>query len=386
MSERLGTPLAGVKVLDLSALGPGPYAARMLADHGADVLSVESPVTDTNDVERLYGRGKKSIVIDLKAHGAVDLVADLVGNFDVVIESMRPGKMESLGLGPDTLLARYPRLIYLRITCFGQTGPLAQAAGHDINAIAIGGALTLCGGDAPDPPPTLLGDFASGSLMGVIGVLLALYEREKSGRGQVIDASMSDGAALLAGALLPMFDKGIWNKQRGTNVLDGGAPFYKTYKCADGKWMAVGAYEPKFFAGLVAVLGLEAQVPLKAQFENARAQEFEALFRARFMTKKRADWEVLFDAADVCVSPVVELDELADHPHHRARHSVYQDRTGLHSGIAPRLSRADQTPSAAVPVRGEHGLETLRAAGFSAERIGAAVDNGIVLATGAGAA
>lgn len=381
-----GKPLSGVRVLDLSALGPGPYAARLLADHGADVVSVESPTVDTNDVERMFGRGKKSIVIDLKAPGAIDLVADLAGNFDVLIESMRPGKMESLGLGPDTLLARYPRLIYLRITCFGQTGPLAQAAGHDINAIAIGGALALCGRDAPEPPPTLLGDFASGSLMGVIGVLLALYEREQSGRGQVIDASMSDGAALLAGALLPMFSKGLWSKQRGTNVLDGGAPFYKTYRCADDKWMAVGAYEPKFFAGLVAVLGLTAEVPLKAQFDSARATEFEALFRTRFLSKPRAEWEVLFDAADVCVSPVVELDELADHPHHHARRSVFQDQSGLHSGIAPRLSRADQTVSDAVPVRGEHGFETLRSAGFSVERIGAAVAAGIVLAAGSVAA
>ncbi len=367
-------------MLDLSALGPGPFAARILADHGADVVTVETPRAEGADVERFYGRGKKSIVIDLKAPGAVALVADMCAHFDVLIESMRPGKMEALGLGPVELCARFPRLIYTRLTCFGQTGPLSGMAGHDINAIAIGGALALCGRDAPEQPPAILGDFASGSLMAVIGILLALFAREKSGTGQVVDAAMSDGAALLAGSMLPLFDHGLWGK-RGTNLFDGGAPFYTTYQCADGKWVAVGSFEPKFFAGLVRVLDLEADVSSSAQFDPAQAARCAALFRDRFARRNRGEWERLFDAADCCVTPVLELDELADHPHHQARGSVVRDASGLQAGIAPRLSASDQRVSDRPPEKGADGIRILRDAGFSADRIEAALQAGIVQAS-----
>lgn len=372
-------PLEGVKILDLSALGPGPFASRIFADHGAEVVTVEAPRFEGNDMERHYGRGKKSIVLDLKAEGTTELLVDLVGNFDVIIESMRPGKMETLGLGPDTLCEKYPRLIYVRLTCFGQDGPYSDKAGHDINAIAIGGALALCGRDGPVAPPAILGDFASGSLIAVIGTLLALYDREKTGLGQVVDSSMTDGAALLAGAILPLLAQGAWNKQRGTNFFDGGFAFYDTYQCSDGDWMAVGSFEPKFFAGLVKVLGLEGEVPLSDQFDRAENDKFKQLIHDRFMQRTRAEWTKLFDAADVCVTPVLELDELADHPYHKARETVIKSDAGLHSGIVPKLSRSDQTLCQKPPGKGAHGLDVLRAAGFSEDRIADAAEKGLVL-------
>lgn len=372
-------PLEGVKVLDLSALGPGPFASRIFADHGAEVVTVEAPRFEGNDMERHYGRGKKSIVLDLKAEGTTELLADLAGNFDVIIESMRPGKMETLGLGPDELCGKFPRLIYVRLTCFGQNGPYSSKAGHDINAIAIGGALALCGREGPVAPPAILGDFASGSLIAVIGTLLALYDREKTGLGQVVDSSMTDGATLLAGAILPLFAQGAWNKERGTNFFDGGFAFYDTYQCSDQKWMAVGSFEPKFFAGLVKTLELDEQITLSDQFDQAKNSEFKKLIADRFKERTQAEWTKLFDAADVCVSPVLELDELADHSYHKARKTVIESDAGLHSGIVPKLSRSGQTLCQEPPRKGVHGEEVLRAAGFSANRIAEAVEKGLLL-------
>lgn len=372
-------PLHGVRVLDLSALGPGPYASRIFADHGAEVVTVEAPRIVGNDMERHYGRGKKSIVVDLKAKGAAALLLELTGSFDVLIESMRPGKMESLGLGPDAVCEHNPRLIYTRLTCFGQDGPYSTMAGHDINAIAIGGTLGMCGRETPVAPPTVLGDFAAGSLVAVIGTLLALYDRERTGCGQVVDASMTDGAALLTGAILPLFSAGAWNKKRGTNFFDGGFAFYETYLCKDGKWLAVGSFEPKFFAGLIEQLDLKDKIPLDEQFNLAENEGFKQLIRDRFAERKREDWLAQLESADICVSPVLELDELADHPYHIARKTVLKHDGVLQSGLVPKLSGSDQGLSQAPHRKGLHSAEVLRTAGISEARIAELVESGAVI-------
>lgn len=370
--------LNGVKVLDLSALGPGPYASRFLADHGAEVHSIEAPISSPVDIERMYGRGKQSIGIDVKKPGAVDLIRDMLAHYDVLIESMRPGKIEALGLDPEELLKLNPGLIILRLTCFGQYGEHSGHAGHDINAIAVGGALALCGRDRPEPPPTILGDFAAGAFPAVMGVLLALFEREKSGKGQIIDAAMSDGASLLAGAITPLFSNGVWGA-RGENFFDGGYPFYTTYKCADEKWIAVGSYEPKFYRGLVEALGLIDEVPLEDQLNRARAPEREKLFAQAFSEKSRADWMAIFDEADVCVSPVLELNELADYPHNQSRGAMFTSPEGeLHSGVTPRLSRSMKPLETKAPKKGENSAEILKAAGLDQGRIDRLMESGAV--------
>jgi alpha-methylacyl-CoA racemase len=361
-------PLHGLRVLDFSALGPGPYASRILADHGADVVSVEAPTTDMHDAQRMMGRNKRSIVIDLQKPDGKEIALDLLPKFDVLIESMRPGKMERLGLGPNIALKRNPRLIYARLTAFGQDGPLAQSAGHDINAIAIAGALALVGLDRPIPPAALVGDFGSGALMIVVGILLALYRLQFDGKGTVVDAAMSDGASVLAGGVMPLFNLGEWGP-RGTNLIDGSRPFYSTYQCADGKWLAVGAIEPKFFATVIEVLDLSKEIKIEDQFDASKADAMRALIAARVATRTRDEWALLFEHRDGCVHPVLELEELAEHPHHQARKSVYADNGAIFSGTAPRLSGFDLVTSGWSPKKGEHTIDVLREADIDESRI-----------------
>jgi alpha-methylacyl-CoA racemase len=376
------SPLTGIRVLDFSALGPGPFASRLLADYGADVVTVESPETDFVDAERLFGRAKRSLVLNLKAPGARELVLQMIGHFDVLIESMRPGKMETLGLGPDTVATRAPRVIYARLTAFGQHGPLSSKAGHDINAIAIGGALSLCGIGQPLPPAALLGDFAGGSMMLVVGVLLAIIERQRSGVGRVVDAAMSDGAALLVGGMLPLHNRGLWGPQ-GTNHLDGSAPYYTTYRCADGKWIAVGAIEPKFFAALITALNLKNLIDPADQLEKMQQTRIRELLSKTFMSRSRDEWEEIFRGVDACVSPVLDMNDLATHPHHIARGSVYQASDGVQAGVAPRLSDCDRQPGGPSPAKGADSESVLRECGFSARAITDAIASGAVIAAAA---
>lgn len=332
-------PLAGVRVLELAGLAPGPFAGMMLADHGAEVLRVErvAAVAAAGDSPRheVMDRGKRTIGLDLKSPEGVAAFRELATHADVVIEVYRPGVAERLGIGPADLHAVNPRLIYGRITGWGQEGPLAPTAGHDIDYIAVSGVLSMLGraDERPTPPINILGDFAGGGLMLAYGVLLALVERARTGEGRVIDAAMVDGAA----TLFAMFCHGAQNDvrgPRGTNLLDTGAPMYDTYETSDGGFLAVGALEPKFWAEMVSLMGLS-DLPDRDDRSNWPALR-ERLAEA-FRSRTRAEWEAVFDGSDACVSPVLEMSEAADHPHNKAR-GVFVEVGGVRQPApAPRL-------------------------------------------------
>ncbi|WP_431041378.1 CaiB/BaiF CoA transferase family protein [Streptomyces sp. P1-3] len=335
-------PLAGVRVVELAGIGPGPFAAMLLADLGADVVRIDRPggaglrIDPDHDITN---RNKRSVLLDLKAPGGVAAVLDLAERADVLIEGNRPGVAERLGIGPDACLARNPRLVYGRMTGWGQDGPLAGTAGHDIGYIAITGALSMIGAAADQPPAVpanLLGDYAGGSLYLVIGVLAALQHARTTGTGQVVDAAIVDGTAHLTAMIHGMMAAGGWQDRRGANLLDGGAPFYGTYETADGGYMAVGALERKFYAEFIDLLGIADQVPARDDF--ARWGELRAAVAARFRTRTRAEWAEVFEGSDACVAPVLSLREAPGHPHLAARGTFV-----AHAGItqpapAPRFS------------------------------------------------
>lgn len=373
-------PLEGITVLDFSANGPGPFATRLLADYGADVISVEPPAEDPQDTGRMYGRGKRSIILDLKADGAQSLILDMLTHVDIVVESMRPGKMESLGLGPAVMHKKNPKLIYGRLSAFGQTGPLSTFAGHDINAAAVGGPLAMVGLDQPLPTPGLIGDFAGGSLLMVIGILLALRHLERHGHGQVVDASMTDGCALIAGGVLPLFNKGQLGP-RGENMLDGSRPYYGTYRCLDGKWIALGSIEPKFYDAFLEAMDLKSTIDLKDQYstDTVRAENARKEIASRFSTKSRDEWIDILGSIDACLSPVLEPDELADFHHNQERGLFYHDKQGLQVDVFPRMSEVSWKRNAEAPCKGEHSHEVLRDFGLTHESIERAIRAGIVV-------
>ncbi|MBB2913169.1 alpha-methylacyl-CoA racemase [Streptosporangium becharense] len=332
-------PLAGVRVLELAGLAPGPFAGMMLADHGAEVLRVDrvGPVAKAGDRPRadVMDRGKRTIGLDLKSPEGVAAFRELAAHADVVVEVFRPGVAERLGIGPADLHAVNPRLVYARMTGWGQEGPLAPTAGHDIGYIAISGVLSMLGraGEPPTPPINILGDFAGGGLMLAYGVLLALLERERTGEGRVIDAAMVDGSA----ALFAMFYHGVQNGSwgpRGTNLLDTGAPMYDTYETSDGGYMAVGALEPQFWAEMIRLMGLS---DLPDRDDRSRWPELRARLAEAFRSRTRAEWEAVFDGTDACVSPVLGMGEAADHPHNRARGTFVEVGGVRQPAPAPRL-------------------------------------------------
>lgn len=372
----LGDPLAGVRVLDVSALGPGPFCSMLLADHGAEVVSVERPTREAFDPSAFFSRGKRSVMIDLRAPGGSDVIRRLAASADVFLEGYRPGTMERRGLGPDVLLQDNPRLVYARLTGYGQTGPYANRAGHDINYIAAAGALATIGTDAPIPPLNILGDFASGSFNAAIGILLALFARERSGRGQVIDAAMVDGAALLLTAQLAEYSVGLW-KGRGNSVLSGRAPFYGVYQCSDGGWFSVGAIEARFYTQMVDALDLDDQV-----LPDRDDPTQWALLRGRiadvFAREPRAHWEKRFADIDGCGAPALELSELVDDPHLAERGSIVSVDGNLQAGTAPRLSGARPCIRPQVQRPGEHTSEVLRECDFSDIEIEELRTNGVI--------
>lgn len=337
-------PLKGLKVIELAGIGPGPMAAMLLADMGATVLRVDRKEPAALGVPRpqkydLLLRNRRSLPLDLKQPEAVELVLDLVSRSDVLIEGFRPGVAERLGLGPDTCLARNSKLIYGRITGWGQEGPLAHAVGHDLNYIALAGALHAIGraGQPPAIPINLVGDFGGGTLFLVMGVLAALYEVKSSGQGQVIDAAMVDGVASLMTQPHGSFAAGIMNNERGTNVTDSGAPFYDVYQCSDGKWISLGSVEKKFYAEALRVLGLEALLPdqwNRATWPAAKAQIAETV-----RIRTRDEWCRAFEGVEACFAPVLTIDEAPRHPHLRER-GTYVEIDGVTQPMpAPRFSR-----------------------------------------------
>ena len=374
-----GGPLRGVRVVELASIGPGPHAARTLADLGADVIRVERPGGTLSAVARdkdVLTRGRPSVAMDLKDPRAASVVLDLVATADVLIEGMRPGVAERLGVGPAECLARNPRLVYGRMTGWGQEGPLAPHAGHDIDYIALSGSLHGLGRAAGPPqfPQNLLGDFAGGSAYLVIGVLAALLEARASGHGQVVDAAIVDGTAHLNAMLAGLIAGGAWREERGTNLLDSGAPFYDVYETADGQHMAVGAIEPQFYAELLEGLGLVDTAPDRSDPGNWPALR-EAL-AARFRERTQQEWTGVFEGADACVSPVLPLTEAARHPHLAARHTYLEQDGVVQPAPAPRFSRTPAALGSPPSLPGQHSREALQAWGV--EDVDRLITDGVV--------
>ena len=347
-------PLSGVRVVELAGIGPGPFAAMLLADLGADVVRVDRPGGPGLGIDPAYdltNRNKRSVLVDLKAEGGAATVLDLVERADILIEGYRPGVAERLGVGPDACLARNPRLVYGRMTGWGQDGPLASTAGHDIGYLAVTGTLGMIGPD-PDGPPTvpanLVGDYAGGSLYLVVGVLAALRHAGEHGEGQVVDAAIVDGAAHLATMIHGMLAAGGWQDRRGVNLLDGGCPFYGVYETADGRHMAVGALEQPFYDAFVRLLGIEDVAP--ARKDPSRWDELRAAVAARFRTRTAEEWTAVFAGTDACVAPVLSMREAPAHPHLAARGTFVEHGGLTQPAPAPRFSA---TPGA---VRGGPAL------------------------------
>ena len=362
-------PLEGLRIVEIAGIGPGPFCAMMLADMGAEVLRVErlSRVAPGDASGDLLSRGRRCIAVDLKRAEGVATVLRLVERADGLLEGFRPGVMERLGLGPDVCFARNPRLVYGRMTGFGQTGPLAGAAGHDINYIALAGALDPIGrrGQPPTPPLNLVGDFGGGGLMLAFGIVCALLERARSGKGQVVDAAMVDGAATLMTIFHSAQQSGWWKEERGTNMLDTGAHFYDVYETADARFVSIGSIEPQFYAELLRRTGLDA-TDLGPQLDRARWPELKEVLRGVFKTKTRAEWCAIMEGSDVCFAPVLSISEARSHPHNVARGTFVEVAGVEQPRPSPRFSRTD-SGIARPPARvGEHTDEALADWGFAA--------------------
>jgi alpha-methylacyl-CoA racemase len=369
-------PLAGLRVLEVAAIGPAPFAVMAMADMGAEVIRVDRPLTADAEASVPYmGRGRRSIAVNLREEAGVEVFMGLVEWADVLVEGMRPGVTERLGVGPEECAERNPRLVYGRMTGWGQEGPLAGTAGHDINYISISGALGAIGPrSTPVPPLNLVGDFGGGAMLLLVGILMALQERHSSGRGQVVDAAMVDGSSLLMTLMHEFLARGEWTDARESNLLDGGAPYYAVYETADGGHVAVGALEPQFFKELIARLEID--------FDPAEQEDRDAWPRLRrllaetFARRSRQEWERRFADSDACVSPVLSVAEAGDHPHARARNSFVGP--GRRPAAAPRFSR---TPGSASPISvlpGTDSRAVLEMLGFAADTVERLVETGVV--------
>jgi len=375
-----GGPLAGVKVVEIAGIGPAPCAGMMLADMGADVILVERRVPGANAApnfqeqaeQTFYNRGKRSIALDLKQPEAVDVVLSLIGQADILIEGFRPGVMERLGLGPEIALERNPRLIYGRMTGWGQTGPLALVAGHDPNYIALSGALWPGGSAdrAPTAPLTLVGDVGGGTMVLLFGVLSALVHAQKTGEGQVVDAAITDGSAYISSLLRMMHNTGQISDEPGSGWADFGAPWNETYTCADGKHITICPLEPQFYAQLLGHLGF-ADDPLFAnQWDRTKWPEGKERFKAVFASKTRDEWCALLEGTDVCFAPVLNLTEATEHPHNVAR-EVFIKRDGVvQPAPAPRFSKSKPIIGA-CPARGEHSEAIVSELGLNSDDLSA---------------
>jgi alpha-methylacyl-CoA racemase len=370
-------PLQGVKVLEFAGLGPAPFCGMLLADMGAEVVRIDrkggAAQTVVGHSDRSpTGRGKRSVRVDLKNPAGVGACLRLIAGSDILIEGFRPGVMERLGLGPEAALRANPALVYGRMTGWGQDGPNSRHAGHDINYIAISGALSMIGTpERPVPPLNLVGDYGGGALYLAFGVLAALLHARATGVGQVVDAAMSDGAAALLTGIYGSFARGDWSATRGQNMVDGGAPFYGVYQCADGGWISVGALEAQFHAVLLDKLGLADDPQFERRHDRAVWPELRGKLSARFLEKPRAEWCAIFEGTEACVAPVLSLDEAPRHPHNLAR-KVFVEADGvLQPAPAPRFSATPAAIQGPAPEIGEHDEAVLGGCGFTAAEIAA---------------
>jgi alpha-methylacyl-CoA racemase len=378
-------PLSGVKVIEIQGIGPGPFCGMLLADMGAEVLRIDraqavrggdpaQPPLDT------LARGRRSVGVDLKSPAGVETVLRLVEQADAFIEGFRPGVTERLGIGPDECLARNPRLVYGRMTGWGQDGPYSPTAGHDINYIALAGALDPIGraGEKPVPPLNLVGDFGGGGLILAYGIVCALLEAKTSGKGQVIDAAMVDGAAVLTTFIYGLRAMGFWQDERGTNLLDTGAHFYDTYETADGKYVSIGSIEPQFYAELLRLTGLDKE-DLPGQMDRSQWGPMKERLEALFRTKTRDEWDAILESSpDVCYAPVLSMAEAPDHPHNKQRGTFVEVGGVVQPAPAPRLSRTPGAVSRPPAHPGQHTDEALADWGFAADEIAKLRETGAI--------
>jgi alpha-methylacyl-CoA racemase len=349
-------PLVGVKVVEFAGIGPGPFCCMLLSDMGADVVRIDRKGGRSMPKD-VTARGRRSVALDMKDANDAAVALALIERADALIEGFRPGVMERLGVGPDVALARNPRLVYGRMTGWGQSGPLAHAAGHDLNYIALSGALYAMGrGDAPPSPPlNLVGDYGGGALYLALGVCAALYEAQRSGKGQVIDAAITDGTASLMGVMYGLRAAGIWNDARDANLLDGGAPFYDVYQTKDDKYVAIGSLEPQFYALLLDKLGLAGDPAFAAQMDRTKWREMSERIASVVKSKTRAEWTALLEGTDVCFAPVLTMGEAPGHPHNVARGAFAEIDGVVQPAPAPRFSR---TPAAVQGGPAKPGADT----------------------------
>ena len=376
-------PLRGVRILEIAGIGPGPFAAMMLADMGAEVVRVDRAQAVRDGVSGAHWdvmlRGRRNIALDLKQPEGAETLLGLVERADALIEGFRPGVMERLGVGPDTCLARNPKLVFGRMTGWGQSGPYAYSAGHDINYIALAGALAHFGraGEPPTPPLNMVGDFGGGGMLLAYGVVCALLEAQRSGEGQVVDAAMVDGSAVLMSMFWAFKNVGMFDENaRGTNLLDTGAHFYDVFECADGEWVSIGSIEPQFYALLLEKTGLSNTGEFAEQMDRTKWPQLKQQLAAVFRTKTRAQWNEIMEGTDVCYAPVLRMSEAAKHPHNVARQTFIDVAGTTQPAPAPRYSRTE--PSAPIPPAhaGEHTRAVLADWGFDAARIDRLIASG----------
>ena len=359
-------PLSGVKIIEFAGIGPGPFCAMLLNDMGADVIRIDRKGARGGSRFDIASRGRRSVALDLKKPEAVEACLKLIESADILQEGFRPGVMERLGLGPDVCLKRNPKLVYGRMTGWGQTGPLAKAAGHDINYISLTGALHSIGrpGEKPVPPLNLVGDFGGGALYLAMGMLAALHEAQRSGQGQVVDAAMTDGASSLMAMFYGFTASGMWKEPHGTNMLDGGAHFYDTYETKDGKWISLGSIEPQFYAILREKAGLTDGL-WDAQMDQSKWPEMKEKISEVMKTKTRDEWCEIMEGTDICFAPVLSISEAKDHPHNKARETIVEIDGVAQPNVAPRFSRTESKIQGPVPEVGAHTESALSDWGFS---------------------
>ena len=362
-------PLDGVKIVEFAGIGPGPFCGMLLSDLGADVVRIDRKGPGRGSKFDLGGRGRRSVALDLKKPESVETCLKLLEGADALIEGFRPGVMERLGLGPDVVLKRNPKLVFGRMTGWGQTGPYALAAGHDMNYIAISGALHAIGTkEKPVPPLNLVGDFGGGALYLAFGLLAGVISARTTGKGQVVDVAMSDGAASLMAMFYGMRASGAWKDERHANLLDGGAHFYDTYETKDGKWVSIGSIEPQFYALLLEKTGVD-KAEFEAQMDRDGWDNLTDKLAAVFITKTRDEWDAIMGGSDVCFGPVLSLDEAPKHPHNVARQTFLDIDGVIQPAPAPRFSETPGAIQGPPPAIGEHNEAALKDWGFSASDI-----------------
>jgi alpha-methylacyl-CoA racemase len=363
-------PLEGVRIVEMAGIGPGPFCGMMLADHGAEVIRIERPGPESEKFRDVMNRSRRSIVVDVKKPGAVDVIRDICRGADGLIEGYRPGVMERLGLGPDVLLNDNPKLVFGRMTGWGQTGPMAQAAGHDINYISLTGALHALGraDEKPPIPLNLVGDFGGGGMLLAFGMVSAILSARTTGRGQVVDCAMTEGASLLASMFFSMVGSGTWDGSRGTNFLSGAAPFYSVYETADGEYVSLGSIEPQFYAELLRRLGLSEDPDFQNQNERSYWPAMAAKLTTVMKSRTREEWRAAMEGSDVCFAPVVSFAEAPKHPHNVARGSFVEAFGIVQPAPAPRYSES-RTTAPSYTKKGGDADAVLLAAGLSTDRI-----------------